>query len=337
MISTSNWPCAALPGASLASRTTLKVGGEVAWLLEPSHPEEMIAAWNEARSRGYTPRVLGGGANLLVADGLHDAVVIATERMSRVFRPRADQDPYGDPEEGDDNKASAMLQVVPTAEIALDRERDPRLVAWAGAGMPGLVRIARDLGWTGIEGLAGVPGQVGGGVAMNAGGRWGDLWDVIESVRLLLPDGTEVIRERADHSPSYRNGNLEGALVLGAVLKLEVGNKAQVKADVQRYLQEKNAVQPVTERSCGCVFKNPDPEESGGRTAGQLVDDCGLKGTREGEAMVSEKHGNFVINRGGATATDVLDLIARVRAEVASQTGVELQREVQLWDPEADS
>ncbi len=168
---------------------------------------------------------------------------------------------------------------------------------------------------------------------MNAGGRWGDLWDVVESVRLLLPDGTEVIRERAECNPGYRNGNLEGALVLGCVLKLEVGEKPAVKEAIARYIREKNAVQPVTERSCGCVFKNPDPEVSEGRTAGQLIDQCGLKGSAEGDAMVSTKHGNFVVNRGAATATQVLALIARVQADVASQTGVELKREVQLWEP----
>ena len=98
MSSSASWPCAALPQESLASRTTMRVGGRVEWLLEPSHPDEFVSAWRAARERGYHPRVLGGGANLVVDDGLHPGVVIATDRMRRLFRPLSPASEEGDDE-----------------------------------------------------------------------------------------------------------------------------------------------------------------------------------------------------------------------------------------------
>lgn len=315
------WPCAALREADLAARTTLRVGGRAEWLLEPAHPDEFVAAWNAARERGFEPRVLGGGANLLVPDGLLPGVVITTERMGRVFRPH--------PEDGA-REGQEFTPLLP-ALARQERDEDARLVAWAGCSLPGLVRITRELGWSGFEGLAGVPGHLGGGVAMNAGGRWGATWDVLESVRVLAPDGGVRHLQRAQCAPRYRDGNLDGALVLGAVLRFRVDARAVVKERVATFLREKGAAQPVTEHSCGCVFKNPDPELSGGRTAGQLIEAVGAKGTRRGDALVSEKHGNFIVNRGRASAADVLALIEELRARVADAFGIRLETEVKLW------
>ncbi len=315
------WPCAALREADLAARTTLRVGGRAEWLLEPAHPDEFVAAWNAARERGFEPRVLGGGANLLVPDGLLPGVVITTERMGRVFRPHPD----------DGAREGQEFTPLLPALARQERDEDARLVAWAGCSLPGLVRITRELGWSGFEGLAGVPGHLGGGVAMNAGGRWGATWDVLESVRVLAPDGGVRHLQRAQCAPRYRDGNLDGALVLGAVLRFRVDARAVVKERVATFLREKGAAQPVTEHSCGCVFKNPDPELSGGRTAGQLIEAVGAKGTRRGDALVSEKHGNFIVNRGRASAADVLALIEELRARVADAFGIRLETEVKLW------
>jgi len=316
------WPCAAVREAELGPRTTLKVGGRVEWLLEPATPDELVAAVGAARERGHEPRLLGGGANLLLADGTLPGVVVATERLARVFRPRADG------AEGEEFQAE-----LPSLRV-LERGEDARLVAWAGAPMPGLVRVARDLGWSGLEGLAGVPGHLGGGVAMNAGGRWGELWDVVERVRLLTRDGEVVERARGACQPRYRDGNLAGAIVLGAVLALRVDQRAAVKERVADYLRQKSAAQPVTEHSCGCVFKNPPKERSGGLGAGQLIEQAGAKGLVRGDAVVSEKHGNFIVNRGRARAADVFALIHEVRARVAQRFGLALELEVQLWGAE---
>jgi UDP-N-acetylmuramate dehydrogenase len=315
------WPCAAVPFAELGPRTTLEVGGAAEWLLEPATPEEFVAACAAARERGCEPRVLGGGANLLLPDGLIRGVVITTARMARVFRPQP----------GDADGDAGFAPELPSLRV-LERGEDARLVAWAGAPLPGLVRIARDLGWSGLEGLAGVPGHLGGGVAMNAGGRWGELWDVVERVRLLTSTGELVERRRSECQPRYRDGNLGGAFVLGAVLALKVDERAAVKERVADTLRQKSAAQPVTEHSCGCVFKNPPKEKSGGLGAGQLIEQAGAKGLARGAAVVSEKHGNFIVNRGGARAADVFALIAEVRTRVAERTGIELELEVKVWE-----
>jgi len=318
MNSSTTWPCAALLNASLSSRTTLKIGGEVEVLLEPTDPEELRLALVAAHEAGGPVRLLGGGANLLIEDGVLPGVVIATARMRRTFRlgDRWDGDPYV--REGAD-------------AIEPDPESATGLVAWSGATLPGLVRTAYELGWTGLEGLVGVPGHLGGGVTMNAGGRWGELWDVIESVRVIDRSGAVHDRGRADCNPSYRNGNLGDHVVTGAVLRLEPASKPEIYERMKTYLAEKKAAQPVTESSSGCVFKNPDPELSEGRSAGLLVEQAGAKGLQRGGAIVSPLHGNFILNRGGATAKDVLDLIDDVVAMVADKTGISLEREVQIW------
>jgi len=297
----------------------MRVGGRVEWLLEPKTPEEFHEAYQAARERGSVPRVLGGGANIVIDDGVLPGVVITTEKMRRIFRPQAG---------GGVDSELPPDQMAPPAPAD-----DPRLVAWAGASLPTLLRAARDLGFSGLEGIVGVPGQVGGGVAMNAGGRWGEMWDVVESVRVIDTDGTLRDLAREDCRPTYRNGGLGERVVLGAVLRFDVVPRPVVQERMREYLQAKNKVQPVTEWSAGCVFKNPDPELSDGRSAGRLVDECGGKELRRGDAHVSELHANFIINRGRATAVDVFTLMEDVQDLVAQKTGIRLEFEVKRWRP----
>jgi UDP-N-acetylmuramate dehydrogenase len=176
-----------------------------------------------------------------------------------------------------------------------------------------------------------VPGHLGGGVAMNAGGRYGEMWDSVELVRVLDEDGSVLDLPRAECTPRYRNGGLGTGIVLGAILRLKPQTVAEVRERTREYLQEKRRVQPVTEWSAGCVFKNPDPAVSGGCSAGKLIEQCGGKGKSRGDAVVSELHGNFILNRGAATATDVLALIEDVRDLVAQKTGIALETEVKIW------
>ena len=339
MDSSATWPCPALPSASLAGRTTLKVGGAVEWLVEPGDPDALREVWLAALEAGYrfdaadpnagTLRVLGGGANLIVADGELPCLVIGTSAMRRTFRPL---DPGEALTEEEAAASSVGIHEPAAPTIASD---DPRLIVWAGASMPGLVRTCTELGWRGLEGLIGVPGNLGGGLAMNAGGKWGELWDVVDLVRVLTPDGELVDVEREEASPGYRDGGISrigGAVVVGAVLRLELSTKAEVEARAREFLFEKRAVQPVTEASAGCIFKNPSATWQGETwSAGRLIDHLGLKGKRRGKAVVSEKHGNFLVNEGGAAATDVLALIEDLHREVADRTGIELEVEVKRW------
>ena len=302
----------------------MHVGGHAEWLLEPADPGELSLAWGEARARGMTRRLLGGGANLLIEDGELPGVVVSTARMRRSFRPL----PPGAvaEEDGPSDFGEQVPRIAP-----LERGEDPRLVAWAGATLPGLVRTAQELGWSGLEGLVGVPGSLGGGIAMNAGGAPGVMWDVVETVRVLTEGGELEDRPRAECTPGYRDGGLGDAVVVGAVLRLTVDSKAAVQERTRDFLVRKKAVQPVTEWSSGCIFRNPDPERSDGRGAGQLIDDCGGKGLARGDAIVSPVHANFIVNRGQASAEDVFGLIENVRELVERESGVRLVTEVRVW------
>jgi UDP-N-acetylmuramate dehydrogenase len=317
----------------------MRVGGAAEWLLEPATPEEFRRAVCAARDEGFVLhvdarstavpsragapcpiRILGGGANLIVEDGVLPGVVIATDRIRRLFRP----EPSAPSRALDAEEMSARTAPAP-------REEGLRFVAWCGVSMPKLVNAAAELGWSGVEGLAGVPGNVGGGVAMNAGGKWGEMWDVVERVLVIDAGGNLLELPREECAPRYRNGGLEENIVAAAVLRFRLDAIAAVKERGKSFLLEKNRVQPVTAASAGCVFKNPDREKSGGRSAGQLIEQCGLKGRSVGDAIVSPLHGNFIVNRGRARATDVISLIDEVRAIVAQKTGLELELEAKIW------
>lgn len=316
------WPCAALFHAELAPRTTMRVGGVAEWLLEPATPEELRSAVVAAREAGFTPRFLGGGANLIVEDGLLPGVVITTARMLRLFRidPR-----------GEEYVVDGLTDSASTRTAAIPRDLGLELVGWAGVSLPKIVSTAAKLGWSGVEGLAGVPGQLGGGVAMNAGGRWGDFWDVIERVLLVDENGNFVERTKAEVQPGYRNGNVGACVVASAHMRFVLDQPAAVKERGREYLLTKNKVQPVTDWSAGCIFKNPPKERADGQSAGQLVERSGSKGLVRGDAIVSPLHGNFIVNRGHATAADVLTLIEDVHDRVLEKTGVDLVREVKVW------
>lgn len=303
-------------------------------LLEPADPDEFRAAYRACLERGIVPRILGGGANLLVADGVLPGVVIATERLRRIFRPGAGAE--SEQEALDQAPEEFDMQLPSGKMVQDDPARDPRLVVWAGCTLPALLRAARDLGYSGLEGIVGVPGSLGGGVAMNAGGRWGDMWDVVESVRVL--DGTGEFKDlaRADCTPTYRNGGLGNEWVVGAVLKFEPKPRPLIQEAMSDYLRTKNKVQPVTEWSAGCIFKNPPAEVSDGRSAGQLVEQSGAKELTCGDAVVSGRHGNFIVNKGKARAADVFELMETVRKHVLDATGVELEYEVERWTNEPD-
>lgn len=281
----------------LAAHTTLRIGGPAEWFYEPQRPEDLASLLSRLAREGIPCRLLGGGANTLAPDGGVRGAVLHTGALRRVFR------------EGDG------------------------LRAWAGATLPQLVRTAADAGLSGLEPLIGVPGQLGGALAMNAGSAdWG-IWDEIAEATVWDPaQGGEVrLLRRAEHQPAYRDGRLGRWVVLEALLRLRPAAPRVIRAAQEELLRRKNATQPVTLASAGCAFKNPP-----GDSAGRLVDAAGLKGTRCGGAEISERHANFVVNRGGASAADVRALIERAEREVAERFGVRLERELVIW-PEPDA
>jgi len=265
---------------ALASLTTLRVGGEA----------EVWTCEADVHVRDATRadfRVLGGGSNLLVGDGG------VPERVVRLGRGYA-------------------------GTRVLDATGD----AWLGAAapLPGLVRRARQLGLSGLEGVLGIPAQLGGAIAMNAGTRFGEIGDTLREVDLMLDGRVERV-PAADLGLGYRRSALPpGAVILRARLRLTPSTPERV-ARAEEAVDAARRGQPKA-RSAGCAFKNPP-----GDAAGRLIDAAGLKGLRVGGAMIAHEHANFVVNLGHATAADVALLLERVRTAV----GVALEVEWRRW------
>jgi len=240
--------------------------------------------------QGIPVRILGGGSNVLIPDEGFDGAVLLTTRMRSVFW------------EGEN------------------------LRVWAGASLPGLVHDAAQTSLSGLEGFVGIPGTIGGAVRMNTGGRYGEIWDWIQNVEVTDGRGQKRKLNPEDAKPIYRDGGLAGMFCLSVQIGLRKGRAKEILERTRKILAEKAKAQPLTERSAGCIFKNPP-----GKSAGQLVEAAGCRGWREAGAAVSEKHGNFFVNRGGAKFSDVRVLMENVRKKVRERTGILLEYEIDIW------
>jgi UDP-N-acetylmuramate dehydrogenase len=288
---------ASLPGVSqdepLASRTSFGIGGPADFFIELGRPKAIEELIQGCAERGIPYLLLGAGTNLLVADaGVEGLVIRVVNREHHV---------------------------------------DGRQVrAGAGLKMMRLARIVADAGLRGFEFAIGVPGTVGGAVYQNAG-CWGkELREVLVGVDGFMPNAGLQAWKPADlhfgyRTSALREGALKGGLVVEATIQLERGDGEEAKALMAKLTRERGETQPIKTKNCGSVFKNPP-----GDSAGRLVQAAGLKGAREGTALVSPMHGNFIVNEGGATAADVKRLVERVQAEVKRRFNVELETEVEM-------
>jgi len=278
--------------APLGRLTWFRVGGAARYLCRPRDAEELCAVLRRTREEGLEFRVLGAGANVLVSDRGFDGVVI-----------RLDAPAFG--------------------QVDLSSER---LRVGGGVDLMRLAWRCCDEGLTGLEGLAGIPATVGGAIRMNAGGRFGEIGEVIREIEVVRPDGTPAILPRERAGFAYRSSTLRGAVVVGAVLAVGRDDPRRVRARFEECYNFKKQTQPLNQQSAGCVFKNPP-----GESAGRLIDRAGLKGERCGSACVSEQHANFIVAEAGATASDVLRLIERVRRRVRAVFSTDLELEVEVW------
>ena len=199
------------------------------------------------------------------------------------------------------------------------------LYAEGGVGMPTLIGYAIRRSLAGLEWAAGIPGTVGGCVVMNAGTRLGEMKDSVKAVRIVKMNGEVEDLAASDIRFDYRRAHLPNGIVVGVWLQLRQGVREEIERVVKDYLHYRRDTQPLTMPSAGCVFKNP-PKDS----AGRLIEAAGLKGFRVGDAEVSLKHGNFIVNRGQATAADVIALIGKVRQAIKRQFGVRLDLELKI-------
>ena len=204
----------------------------------------------------------------------------------------------------------------------IQEEADHLVYAQAGVRLPRLMQFALGRKLSGMEWAAGIPGTVGGGVVMNAGTRLGEMKDVLQAVDFITANGKRKRIEATMLTFLYRKTTLPKGIVVGAWLKLRAAAKATIQSATKQYLQYRKATQPLTLPNAGSVFKNPI-----GDSAGRLIEAAGLKGLRMGDAEVSTKHANFIVNRGTATADDVLTVVRTVQAGVAKKFGVRLQLE----------
>lgn len=208
---------------------------------------------------------------------------------------------------------------------AIREEPGAVLYAEGGVGMPTLIGYAIRHSLAGLEWAAGIPGTVAGCVVMNAGTRLGEMKDSVKAVRLVNQKG-EIVDIPASQIPfAYRRATLPAGIVVGVWMQLRTGVRATIEQVVKDYLHYRRDTQPLALPSAGCVFKNP-PKDS----AGRVIDEAGLKGVQVGDAQVSDKHANFIVNQGQASAKDVLALIRKVRAAVAKHTGVKLELELKV-------
>lgn len=275
----------------LAPLTTFRIGGPAQIFLEPENVDELAEAIANLRRGGIPWRVLGGGSNLLVADKGVRGAVVSLSRLAAV------------------------------------RRSDRLLEVDAGARLIEVVRIAASAGLGGFEGLAGIPGRVGGAVFGNAGSRYGAIGDLVVALDLMEPDGK--LRRVVPHAGffRYRGSDVGDRIVVRALLAGSEADPRLLRAKVRDLLRERKASQPGWVGNAGCIFKNPP-----GHAAGRLIDAAGLKGLRAGGIFVSERHANFFENDGTGTASDVLRLVDAVRDRVRKAHGVELEMEVRRWE-----
>ena len=291
-------PFAGLEGAvsenePLARYTWYRIGGPARWFVRPRSLDELREAAARCVENGIPIYVLGLGANLLVDDeGVPDGAVF---RLDHDYWRRA--------------KFSGT-----TVEVG------------AGVDMQKLVVRTVRHGLAGIECLAGIPGTIGGGVRMNAGGKFGDLGAVVSKVTVMDSEGTVFERHKDDLVFEYRSTNIAAPFILGATLELEEDDPERIMAKTKEIWMFKRNSQPLSTKNCGCIFKNPR-----GLSAGALIDQAGLKGMQVGGAEVSHKHANFIIAHPGCTAADVQKLVKIIREKVYEKNEIVLESEVKFW------
>jgi UDP-N-acetylmuramate dehydrogenase len=277
----------------LAPLVWFRLGGPAAYFASPRQLDELIALLKRCRQEGVPFKILGGGSNVLVRDEGIAGLVIHLE--SPFF-----------------------------SDVTV---RDNVVQAGAAVPLTALISHSARAGLAGLEVLTGIPGTVGGALRCNAGGRQGAIGQFVRRATVLDPADIVQVRERDDLSFADRDSNLDEPLILSAEFELANEDPEAVVRRMRRIWIIKKENQPYGHQSSGSIFRNPSPDVS----AAALIDQAGLKGTRCGGAEVSDRHANFIVAHPGAKASDVLELIDRIRQRVWQQFGYELELQIQVW------
>ncbi|MBG1258701.1 UDP-N-acetylmuramate dehydrogenase [Nostoc commune] len=297
-----NTDCAIKSQASLSAFTSYRVGGAADLYVSPRNLEALQASLKYAKEHNLKVTTLGAGSNLLVSDRGISGLVIATRHLRfSNFDPQTGQ-----------------------------------LTVAAGESIPSLAWAAAELGWQGLEWAVGIPGTAGGAVVMNAGAHNSCIADMLVSAQVLSPDGTLETLSPDQLGYSYRTSLLQGGespserlrqrIVTQATLQLAPGaDPAKVVAITKEHKKHRLSTQPYNFPSCGSVFRNPKPH-----SAGWLIEQTGLKGYQIGGAQVALLHANFIVNRGGAKASDIFCLIRHIQHQVQERWSINLEPEVKM-------
>jgi len=280
--------------APVGAMTTFGVGGKADYLVRPRNEEELREILKQCDAAQRPVWAMGNGSNLLVRDEGVPGVVVQLDR-----------------------KGFGWITI-----------EEDLLRAGAAAPLKKVVEEAARHGLAGVECLVGIPGSVGGGIRMNAGGAFGDIGQTVERVKVMDAHGETFHRERDDLAFAYRSSNISARFVLDAELRLMPDSEKAILARMKKIWISRKNTQPTGVSSAGCVFKNPR-----GMSAGALIDQAGLKGHMIGGAMVSHKHANYIVvkDRGKARAADVLALIEEIRRTVKERFDIYLELEVKVW------
>ena len=284
----------------MAGHTSFRIGGPADAWVEPESESQLKVILQWARRQNIPYLTIGGGTNLLVRDGGIRGMVIHIGRM-----------------------ASEVSWVRRGEAVAVS--------AGAGVATKRICALALRHGWQGMNFALGIPGTVGGAVLMNAGTAHGSMAGIIESVTVMTASGEKEKLQRRALNEDYRRLQLpdtpSGTAVLTAVgLALAPGDRKRIRDQARQWMRGRSKNQPAWQPSAGCFFKNPSKDQP----AGRLIDQAGLKGWRFGGAQVSSRHANFIINRGDASAQDVLAVAAKVRKAVKFQFNIDLVPEVRI-------
>jgi UDP-N-acetylmuramate dehydrogenase len=280
----------------LSRYTSLRVGGPAETMMYPLNIMELQKVINFSRTHQVPYFILGRGTNLLIKDGGVRGIVI---KLSRSFK---------------------KIKVVETLRT------HTRLLVESGVSLRRLLNFSAEKGLSGLEFLSGIPGSTGGALWMNSGAYGRHMQDVTESLTLMTPKAEVVEKKRNQLNFDYRQLRLPtGTIIMNALIRTKQENPKKITAEIEKNKKRRSKNQPLNLPSAGSVFKNPP-----GKSAGQLVEQAGLKGFHVGEAKISEKHANFIINRGNATAEDILSLMKIMQNRVYQVTGIRLEPEIKI-------
>jgi len=292
--------------ANIGAMTYFTIGGNVDALVKPHSIEALSLLLQKCHNASIPFRVLGKGANLLIDDIGVDGVVV-----------KLDHDCF--------------------TKCTFNREDSSgTMQSMSGADLSKTVMETARNGLHGLQAMAGIPASIGGAIRMNAGGKYGSISDTLSTITTLTTSGEIVTHQASDLGFEYRKSNISDPIILSATFQLIPDDPIKIREGVKEIFAWKKARQPLADTSAGCAFKNPIDEEGQHISAGELIDDAGLKGFTIGGAQVSMQHANFITTTENGTAKDVLVLMNEIRKRVLDHSGIELQKEVVVWSRDSE-